>query len=412
MRKLICVSLASLFSAAVYAAVAPVPVPQSPLQSQIRPEAQTSVFQQPTVKGQPTMLNPGAPVLSANGYFLQDINSGKVLASQNPDVRMAPASLTKLMTLYLTFEALQANRIHLNDKVTISTDAWQTGGSRMFVKAGDQVAVSDLIQGVIVDSGNDACTALAEYVGGTQPGFVNLMNQQAQLLGMKNTHYVDVTGLPDPNHYSTPRDIGVLARAIILNFPQYYHFFGEKTLTYDNITQPNRNRLLWSDPSVDGLKTGHTDAAGYCLVSSADRNGMRLLSVLLGAPTDAARSLFSEDLLNYGYRFFETHKVYAADQALQNATVYFGKTNLVPVGLSRDFYVTVPAGEYSKVTTNFKLFTPLKAPLKQGEAVGSVGVVLNGQPLGSENLVALSSVQRGGLVTRLVSHVKLALGKI
>jgi D-alanyl-D-alanine carboxypeptidase (penicillin-binding protein 5/6) len=397
MRKLIGISLAVMFSATAFA---------------VQPQAQTSVFQQPAVNGKPASLSPGAPVLSANGYFLQDVNTGTVLASQNPDVRMAPASLTKLMTLYITFEALQANRIHLNDLVTISKNAWQTGGSRMFVKVGDQVPVSELIQGVIVDSGNDACTALAEYVGGTQPGFVNLMNQQAQLLGMKNTHYVDVTGLPDPNHYSTPRDIATLARATIINFPQYYKFFDEKTLTYDNITQPNRNRLLWSDPSVDGLKTGHTDAAGYCLVSSADRNNMRLLSVLLGAPTDADRSQFSEDLLNYGFRFFETHKIYAADQVIQNTAVYFGQAKQVPIGLAKDLYVTVPAGQFPKVITNIKIYTPLKAPLKQDESIGSVSVLLNGQALGGEKLVALESIQRGGLFTRIVDHVKLALGKI
>jgi D-alanyl-D-alanine carboxypeptidase (penicillin-binding protein 5/6) len=399
MRKIISIPLAVLFSTTVFAA-------------QIQPQAQTSVFQQPAVNGKPASLSPGAPVLNAGGYYLQDVNSGKTLASQNADVRMAPASLTKLMTLYLTFEALQANRIHLNDKVTITPDAWKTGGSRMFVKAGDQVPLVLLIQGVIVDSGNDACTALAEYVGGTQAGFVNLMNQQAQLLGMKNTNYEDPTGLPDPRHYSTPHDLAILARAMIVNFPQYYHFFNEKTLTYNNITQPNRNRLLWSDPSVDGLKTGHTDAAGYCLVTSADRNNMRLVSVLLGAPTDADRTSFSEDLLNYGFRFFETHKIYAADKPIQDALVYFGNTNLVPVGVERDFYVTVPVGQFSKLTTDMKLNKPLKAPLEPGQAVGSVGVMLNGQSMGSENIVAMVPVQRGGLVTRIISHVKLALGKV
>lgn len=409
MRKMIYISLAALFSTSVFAAVSSSISNASPVSPQPN---QASVFQQPVANGRPASLNPGAPVLNASGYFLQDVNSGKILASQNADVRMAPASLTKLMTLYLAFEALQANRVHMNDRVTISADAWKTGGSRMFVKVGDQVPLSELIQGVIVDSGNDACTALAEYVGGTQAGFVNLMNQQAQLLGMKNTHYVDPTGLPDPNHYSTPHDLAILARAIILNFPQYYHFFDEKTFTYNNITQPNRNRLLWSDPTVDGLKTGHTDAAGYCLVTSADRNNMRLLSVLLGAPTDSDRTTFSEDLLNYGYRFFETHKVYEAGKPIQDATVYFGQAKLVPVGVARDFYITVPVGQYSKVTTDVKLHTPIKAPLKQGEAVGTLGATLNGEPLGNENIVALTAIQRGGLITRIISHVKLALGKI
>ncbi len=401
MRKLIYISVMSLFTTVVFAS--PSPVPNSVFASTSTATASTT--------NAAALTNPGAPVINANGYFLQDVNSGKILASQNPDTKMAPASLTKLMTLYITFEALQANRIHLDDKVTISKEAWQTGGSRMFVRVGDQVPVSELIQGVIVDSGNDACTALAEFVGGSQQSFVNLMNQQAQLLGMKNTHYMDVTGLPDPNHYSTPRDLGILARDMIVNFPQYYHFFNEKTLTYDNITQPNRNRLLWSDPSVDGLKTGHTDAAGYCLVSSANRNGMRLLSVVLGAPTDSDRSQFSEDLLNYGFRFFETRKIFSASQSLQNAKVFFGQTNLVPVGVSRDLYVTVPAGQFSTMSTSIQLHSPLKAPLNQGQTVGSVGVLINGQPVESEPLVALTPVQPGGLFTRIVSHVKLALGK-
>lgn len=375
-----------------------------------------SVFQQPVskaVQGQASapLVNPGAPVLNASGYFLQDVNSGKVLASQNPDTPVEPASLTKLMTLYIAFEALQANRIKITDNIPISEAAWKTGGSRMFVKVGDSVPLMTLIQGVIVDSGNDATTALAEYVGGTQAGFVELMNQQAQLLGMKNTHYVDPTGLPDKAHYSTPRDIAILARAMILNFPEYYKYFSEKTLTYNNITQPNRNRLLWSDPTVDGLKTGHTDGAGYCLVASADRNNMRLVSVLLGAPSDAARSQYSENLLNYGFRFFETHKIYGADQPIQNAKIVFGKEKVVPIGLSRDLYVTVPMGEYTKVVKQLKINTPLKAPLNRGQAIGTLGISLNGESLGTENIVALTTVQQGGMFTRLAGHLKMALGK-
>ena len=357
----------------------------------------------------PTALNPGAPVLNTAGYYLQDVNSGAIVASQNPDVKVAPASLTKLMTLYLTFEALQAGRIHLNENVTISKNAWQTGGSRMFVTAGSQVPVSDLIQGVIVDSGNDACTALAQFVGGNQAGFVNLMNQQAQLLGMKNTHYADVTGLPSPLHYSTPRDLAILARAIILNFPQYYHFFAEKTFTYDNITQPNRNRLLWSDPSVDGLKTGHTDEAGYCLIASANRNGMRLLSVILGAPTDADRSQYSESLLNYGYHFFETHKIYTANQILKTLPVYYGKTKTVSVGVLHDVYLTVPVGQYATVSEVLNIKTPLHAPVQKNQVLGMSLIKVKSKTILSESLVALDSVQKGGLFTRLISWVKLKI---
>jgi len=383
------------------------------------PANPTSVFAQPSspnnapILSQNTTaaLNPVPPSLNVNGYYLQDAYSGQVLASLNADQRMQPASLTKLMTLYITFEALQAGRIHMDDMVSISQNAWGTGGSRMFLKPGDRVPVSELINGVIIDSGNDACVALAEFVGSNEGSFVGLMNEQAQLLGMKNTHYMDCTGLPDPQHYTTPHDMAILTRALILNFPQYYPLFSQKTYTYNNITQPNRNRLLWRDPSVDGLKTGHTDEAGYCLIASAQRNGMRLISVLIGAPSDALRAEYSEDLLNYGYRFYETHKIYSANVPIEQAPVYYGKVNTVPVGVSSDFYVTVPNGQYQKVKMGLQLNVPLKAPITQDEKIGSIVATVDGKAIANTDAVALQAIDKGGIFTRLYDRMKLAMSK-
>jgi serine-type D-Ala-D-Ala carboxypeptidase (penicillin-binding protein 5/6) len=384
-------------------------------------EGPTSVFAQPNVQNNsPTLspapasaaaLNPVPPTLNVSGYYLQDAYSGQVLASMSAEQRMQPASLTKLMTLYITFEALQAGRIHMDDLVSISQNAWGTGGSRMFLKPGDRVSVSALIDGVIIDSGNDACVALAEYVGGTEGSFVGLMNEQAQLLGMKNTHYMDCTGLPDPQHYTTPHDMAILTRAIILNFPQYYPLFSQKTYSYNNITQPNRNRLLWRDPSVDGLKTGHTDEAGFCLIASAQRNGMRLISILIGAPSDALRAEYSEDLLNYGYRFYETHKIYSANVPIEQVPVYYGKVNTVPVGVGSDFYVTVPSGQYQKVKMGLQLNVPLKAPLTQDEKIGTIVATVNGKAVANTDAVALQAIDKGGIFTRMFDHMKLVVSK-
>ncbi len=357
----------------------------------------------------PVVLNPTPPVLNVHGYVLEEVNSGKVLASQTPDQRMAPASLTKLMTLYLTFEALQAGRVHMTDMVPISENAWKTGGSRMFVKVGDHVPLSDLIDGVIVDSGNDACMALAEYVGGSESSFVSLMNTQAGLLGMKNTHYMDCTGLPDPNHYTTPHDMTILSRDIILNFPQYYPLFAQKTFTYNKITQPNRNRLLWRDAAVDGLKTGHTDEAGYCLIASAKHNDQRLLSVVLGAPTDEARAQYTENLLNYGFRFYDTQKLYKQDEMIKKMPVYLGKTKILPIGVAHDFYLTTIVGEHPKI--DFEIQSPIKAPIKQGQKIGVITATLKGVVIKNADLIALANISQGNVLSRLWDHMRLAVRK-
>lgn len=359
----------------------------------------------------PPTLVPPAPALNAKGYVLMDANSGVVVAQKNMDVRMQPASLTKMMTIYLTFQALSSGQIHLTDNVRVSKKAWQTGGSRMFLKVGTDVPVEQLIQGVIVDSGNDACVTLAEYIGGTEDTFANLMNETAKRLGMDNTHYVDSTGLPSPDHYSTPHDMAILARAIINDFPQYYHYFGEKWLKYNNIRQPNRNRLLWRDPSVDGLKTGHTDEAGYCLVSSAYRSGMRLISVMMGTPTDSARADDSQALLNYGFRFYKTYTLFDANKVLATPRAWYGENDNAQLGLAKPLYVTVPVGEYNKLQAQIKLPNKLEAPIKQGQQYGSIVVTLNGQLITEAPLVALKSDDKGGALSRASDHVSIIFHK-
>ncbi len=364
-----------------------------------------------TQNATPPTLVPPAPALNAKGYVLMDANSGNIIAQKNMDQRMEPASLTKMMTLYVTFQALASGQIHLDDSVRVSKQAWSTGGSRMFLKVGSDVKVSQLIQGVIVDSGNDACVTLAQYIGGTEDTFANLMNQTAVRLNMDNTHYVDSTGLPRPQHYSTPHDMALLARAIIEDFPQYYHFFNEKWLKYNNIKQPNRNRLLWRDPSVDGLKTGHTAEAGYCLVTSAKRDDTRLISVVMGTPTDNARADDSQALLNYGFRFFKTYTLFDAQQALAKPRAWYGEKDNVSLGLAKPLQVTVPVGEYNKLQAQLKLPKRIEAPIKQGDAYGNVVVTLNGQVISTTPLVALESDARGGLFTRAADHISMTFHK-
>ncbi|HEX8755686.1 MAG TPA: D-alanyl-D-alanine carboxypeptidase family protein [Steroidobacteraceae bacterium] len=352
---------------------------------------------------------PPAPALDAGSYILIDSKTGDVLAQKNADQRMQPASLTKLLTAYIVFAALKDGRLKLDDPVTISEDAWRTGGSRTFVKVGSQVPVIDLIKGMIVQSGNDATVALSERVGGTRAGFVQLMNEYAKRLGMKSSHFADVDGLPDPQHYTTARDLATVANALIRDFPEYYYIFGMKDFTWNKIKQPNRNGLLWTDPSVDGLKTGHTDEAGYCLIGSADRKGMRLVSVVLDAPTWHSREADTEALLNYGFNFFETEKIATARAAVLKPRVYESASGYAAIGAAADLYVTLPRGQAASVTTNAALTTKrLIAPLAAGTAVGELTVTDgNGQVVGREPLVTLEAVPAGGLLTRTIDGIRL-----
>jgi serine-type D-Ala-D-Ala carboxypeptidase (penicillin-binding protein 5/6) len=364
----------------------------------------------PTQPQQAT-FTPGAPSIEGTSYMLMDAMSGRVLAEKDADKRVPPASLTKLMSLYIISAAIKNGQIHMNDKVRISTKAWKTEGSRMFVKVGDEVPVKELLQGIIVASGNDATVALAEYVAGSEETFTNMMNQQAKLLGMNNSHFMDSTGLPNPNHYSTAHDLALLTQAYIKNFPEDYSFYSEKWFTYNNIKQPNRNRLLWRYQYADGLKTGHTSEAGYCLVGSAKKDGMRLVSVVLGEPNDQARTEDSIRLLTYGFRFFETHKLYKSASSLVQARIWQGQKSEIPLGLSEDLYVTVPTGQYKRLQANVELNNPLKAPIVKGQVYGKLNIVLNNQVIASKPLIALDSAQAGGFFRRATDSVKYNLHK-
>ena len=367
----------------------------------------------PTPQANTSLLIPSPPKLDAKGYVLIDANSGYVIAEKNQDQRMPPASLTKLMTLYIIANALHNGQITLDDQVRISKEAWQMGGSKMFVKVGSNVPVKYLIQGIIVASGNDATVAMAEYVGGNTTSFIDLMNQTAANLGMAGTNYADTNGLPTPNHYSTPGDIARLARAWILDFPEYYPWFKQKWITYNKIRQPNRNRLLWRDASVDGMKTGHTNAAGYCLVASAQRNGMRLISVVMGTPTDSARANGSETLLNYGFRFYETHKLYTADTPLMTPRVWLGRNKKAALGLARDLYVTIPKGQYKGVKITVSMNNKnLHAPVVKGQVYGTVTVSLNDKVVAQQPLVALQDDPTGGFWRHLIDYIELFFHKI
>ena len=343
----------------------------------------------------PLPIIPAAPKIDAKAYVLMDADSGKILAEKNMDQKRPPASLTKLMTLYVTSAAIQQQQVKLTDKVRISKDAWQRGGSRMFVNEGSNVTVHDLIKGIIVASGNDACVALAEYIGGSESSFAELMNQFAARLGMKNSHYVDSTGLPKAKHYSTAHDIATLAQALINDFPEDYAWYKDKWINYNNIKQPNRNRLLWRDPSVDGLKTGHTQSAGYCLVSSAKRNGMRLISVVMGAPSDSSRTEDSQALLNWGFRFYETHQLYSKNSAIQTPRTWLGENKTTPIGVAKDFYITVPKNTYSKLKSTLKIAPQLTAPIAQNQNIGTLEITLNDKEIATSPVIALQDNPTG-----------------
>lgn len=365
-----------------------------------------------TAKQQQPLMTPAPPSLNVQGYVLMDADSGKILAEKNPDARMAPASLTKLMTMYVISNALRSGTIHPNDKVKISEKAWKTDGSRMFVKVNDDVPVHDLLRGIVIASGNDASVAMSEYVAGTEDAFASLMNSEAQLIGMNNSHFVDSNGLPNANHYSTPHDLALLARAIIKNFPEDYRLYSEKWFTWNNIRQPNRNRLLWRFQYADGLKTGHTNEAGYCLVSSAVRNGTRLISVIMGAPSDLARTEDSIRLLTYGFRFFETHKLYNSSTVLTKVRVWKGQEKITNLGLANNLYLTIPPGQYKNIQASIQVNDPIKAPVIKGQPYGKLNITLNGQVLVSQPLVALTGNAKGGFWRNMSDTVNYSFNRL
>lgn len=351
---------------------------------------------------------PTPPALAAKSWLLVEVASGQALAGQAVDERLEPASLTKLMTAYLTFAALKQGTIKIDQALPVSEKAWRTQGSRMFIQIGTQVKVEDLIKGMIVQSGNDACVTLAEAIAGSEESFAQMMNHEAQRLGMKASSFRNATGLPDAQHYTTARDLATLTAALIRDFPEdYAKYYSLKEFRYNNITQPNRNRLLWLDPSVDGGKTGHTDAAGYCLVASAKRGPRRLLSIVLGTASDSARAQESLKLLNYGFQFYDAVQLYAKNQTVSSLKVWKGEERIVKAGFTNDFILAVPKGYAAKLKAELVSQQPLFAPVALGQRVGTMQVSVDGKPFGDYPVVALEAVPVAGMFGRMVDTIRL-----
>lgn len=350
---------------------------------------------------------PAAPMVGAKSYFVVAAETGRELASLVPDERLAPASLTKLMSAYAIFKAIDEGQISLDDQVTVSEKAWRTPGSRMFIEVGTRVKVGDLLMGLIVQSGNDASVALAEYVAGTEAVFAEVMNRYAAALGMTGSHFMNATGLPHEEHYSTARDLAILARAIVDEFPEYYEWYSVKEFTYNDITQRNRNKLLWRDSSVDGMKTGHTDDAGYCLVSSAERDGMRVISVVLGMDSPKARIDGSQALLNYAFRFYETRLLYKAGEPVTRARIWKAASEFTPLGLQGDLYITIPRGSFDEVESVLNMPAVLLAPVAQGQPLAELEVSLDGASILQQPLRALDENPEGSIWQRARDGVML-----
>ncbi len=354
-----------------------------------------------------TMIIPAPPKIKASSYLVMDFNSGELLVEENSEQKLPPASLTKIMTVYVVSSELANGKISLEDEVLVSEKAWRTQGSRMFIEVGKKVKLDDLLHGVIIQSGNDASVALAEYISGTEDVFADLMNKHAERLEMHNTHFVNSTGLPDENHYTTASDLAKLARALINDFPEVYSLHKVKDFTFNKIKQHNRNKLLWRDRSVDGIKTGHTEAAGYCLVASAVKDGMRLISVVMGTDGVNARAKASQALLNYGYRFFETHKLYSAGELITNVKIWKADVDVLRLGVEKDIYVTVPRGQYDKLEPVVELDNQVLAPVNEGAQKGILNVMLASENIVSVPLLALEAISEGSIVNRLKDEVRL-----
>ena len=363
------------------------------------------------------MLIPSPPAIAAKGYILMDANSGKVIIEKNADEPLEPASLTKMMTAYVADYEIAQGNISKSDQTKVSRNAWAQnkvfqGSSLMWLEAGKMVSVADLLKGVTISSGNDATIALAEHIAGSSHAFVDIMNQHAQLLGMKDTYFENPHGLPAPNHTTTARDMATLAQAIIRDFPEEYKLYAEKSFTYNGIKQPNRNKLLWRDPTVDGLKTGHTASAGFCLVASAKKDDMRLISVVMGANSDEARAQESQKLLSYGFRYYQTLKLYSEGEVLVKHDVYSGETDSVDLIAKDDVYVTVPRSQREKVVAELDVEKYLQAPLKPSQVVGDIVVSLNDEVLSRQPITVEQAVKEGGLFTRLWDFIALFFIKL
>ena len=350
---------------------------------------------------------PKPPATGAKAYILQDFDSQRIVAEKDSDQSIEPASITKLMSAYSVFTELKNGNITLEDQVTISEKAWRTPGSRMFIEVGKQVSVEDLLKGMIIQSGNDATVALAEYIAGSEDTFAALMNRHAEELGLTGSHFMNSTGLPDSEHYMSARDIALLASRLIREFPEYYKWYSQKEFTYNDITQYNRNKLLWRDDSVDGVKTGHTDSAGYCLVTSAKQEDMRLISVVLGTDSENARAEASQALLNYGFRFFETHKLYDSGNQLTTSRIWKGETESVSLGINKPLYATIPRGQYQSLDASMTIDNRITAPVAEGRALGMVHVKLGDAVIAEQELVALQGVNEGSFWQRIMDEALL-----
>lgn len=351
---------------------------------------------------------PEPPSFDATSYILVDAHSGQALAAREPDKRIEPASITKLMTTYIVFSEIADGNLALDEKVTVSEKAWRMGGSKMFIEVGKQIPVEDLLRGMIIVSGNDATIALAEHVAGSEDSFAGYMNQYATDLGLENSHFTNATGWPHPEHYMSARDIADLARALIRDFPSMYaEYYRKKEFTYNEIKQYNRNALLWTDPTVDGVKTGHTESAGYCLVASAERDGMRLISVVTGTGSNNARKSASASLLNYGYRFFETYKLFDADKPISQVRVWKGAEKMLPVDAGGPVYVTGPRGARDKLSTRAALPARLAAPIEEGAELGKLEILFGDEPLDERPLYAAEAMPAGGIVRSLTDEILL-----
>ncbi|WP_447556102.1 D-alanyl-D-alanine carboxypeptidase family protein [Vreelandella sp. EE22] len=355
---------------------------------------------------QPQTIIPAAPQLAASSWILMDANSGRVLVEHNADERLPPASITKLMTAYLVERELDRGTINMEDMVNISETAWRTGGSKMFIEVGDRVSIDNLLHGIIIVSGNDASVAMAEHLAGGEAPFADLMNQHADRLGMRNTHFENATGLPHENHYSSARDLALLSQHIINDYPEHYAIYSQRNFAFSGIDQPNRNRLLWRDPTVDGLKTGWTTEAGYCLVSSAKRDDMRLISVVMGTNSEEARAQETQKLLSYGFRFYETMKLYERGAVLATPRIWGGETNELRVGVDGEVFMTLPRNRNEELRARLNLDQDLQAPVAVGDEVGTLEVYLGEEMVGERQLTALESVEEGGLFKRLFDQVR------
>ncbi|OAM52148.1 peptidase [Methylovorus sp. MM2] len=353
---------------------------------------------------------PPPPTLAAKSYVLRDFNSGNIVAQQQGNARVEPASLTKLMTAYLSFKALKNGHLELTQTLPVSVKAWKVEGSKMFVEPNKPVTVDELLHGMIIQSGNDASITLAEGIAVTEEAFADLMNKEAARLGMTNTHFMNATGLPDAQHYTTAYDLSLLAAALIQDFPdQYKRLYSTKEYTYNKITQPNRNRLLWLDPFVDGMKTGHTESAGYCLIASAKRSDTRLISVVLGTPSDSARATESQKLLNYGFQFFESRLVYKRGQTINTLKVWKGSENTIVATVANDLFVTLPKGEYARVKAKVISKQPLIAPISAGQEVGTIQFTIDDKVVDERKLVAAKKIEIAGIFGRAWDSIKLML---